>query len=449
MGASAFYAGLTGLNANAAALATIGNNLANTNTIGFKTGRTNFAQLFAPGAAAVNGAGVPQQIGLGVTVSGVQTLFTAGSLQPTDVVTDMALQGGGFFTLETQEGLSVFSRAGNFSFNSQGNLVNDNGFRVQGYTQKDADGKVVTTGVPQDIVIPAGLTAPPQASGYFQASMNLQNGATQPFVTGINVFDSLGAQHDVTLVMTPTSFAPTGAVWGWEARVPAADIAGAPTGPTDPEYIVVATGTMTFDGNGQLVANTMTGWTPPTTETPPIYDLPLVFDAANNTGWANGASAQTVTWNVVDPNIAAPQRVGLITGYDAPSEMDGLSTDGYGVGQLQSLAVSADGLIAGVFTNGQTLELGQLAVASFNNSAGLQNYYGNTYISSLGSGPPALGIAGTGGRGTVVSKALELSNVDITDQFTQMIVAERGYQANTKIITTMDQLAQETINIKR
>lgn len=436
-----FYSGLAGLKIHNAWLNVIGNNLANVNTVGYKASRANFSEMFSAsglagfnGGFGSNGAGSPFQVGMGVQLGSVQQLFTQGSLQPTEVATDLALQGGGFFMLRSADGLPVYTRAGNFGFDAEGFMVNPSGLRVQGFVDKDINGNIVPSGTPADIQIPAGLTAPPKITSYFSAQLNLNAGArvdntttagdeSEQFTTGISVFDSLGAEHDLTIVFTPVDTDTDGVLdqWDYEVRIPSSDLQA----PTTTPFQVLDSGTMTFDGNGVLTA--------------PTTNVPIAIP-----NYSNSASAQTVEWRVLD-SAGKP----VVSGYAGPSAMEGLTQDGYGVGRIRALAVDSDGLISGVFTNGQTLELAQMAVASFNNPGGLLKFGQNGFTSSLGSGPAAIGIANTGGRGEVASKTLELSNVDITEQFTDLIVAERGYQSNSRVITTQDQLLQEAINIKR
>lgn len=431
-----FYTGLTGLKAHSAALGVIGNNLANVNTVGFKSGRVGFSEMFTglSGGFSTNGAGSSFQAGLGVQLSGVQQLFHQGSLQPTEVVTDLALQGGGFFMMRDADGLPVYTRAGNFSFDNQGYLVDQSGLQVQGFLDKDAAGKIIPSGTPGAIQIPSGMTAPPQVTSFFRPEINLNSGArvantttgqqAETHSSGMSVFDSRGAQHDLTLLFTPIDTGTDGVAdqWSYEVRIPSADMA-APTGTNG--YDVLASGTMTFDGAGQLSA--------------PTANIDITIP-----GFANGANGQNVEWRLFDNNSKP-----VITGYAAVSANTGLTQDGYGVGRLRALAIDNDGVISGVFTNGQSLELSQLAVATFNNPAGLFKFGQNGYSASIGSGPAVLGPANTGGRGTVASRALELSNVDITEQFTDLIVMERGYQSNARVITTADQVLQEAIAIKR
>jgi flagellar hook protein FlgE len=438
MGQGSLYTGLSGLKAHSAAIDVIGNNLANVNTVGFKSARASFADVFNASQASVRGSGSVSQVGMGVQMTLAQQLFSQGSLQQTSSQTDMAIQGKGFFLLRGGDDRAVFSRAGNFSFDAEGYLVNPGGMKVQGYTERNAAGDIEASGEPRDIQIPVGLKAPPEATSYFRPHLNLNANAevddpatasvdeAETFSTSISVYDSLGKDHDVTLVFTPIDDTGNGNVdrWTWEARVPRSDV-DVPTAPGDPEYYVLDSGDITFDGDGNL--------------TGPAGNVPLSIPA-----WSNGASAQTVEWQV-----AGPSGDTVITGYSAPSALDSLSQDGFSVGRLDTLAVSENGVIEGVFTNGQTLALAQVALATFNNPEGLFRRGDNTYIASNGAGPAAIGGAQTGGRGSLVSGSLELSNVDITEQFTDLIVVERGYQSNSRMITTADDVLQETLSIKR
>lgn len=430
MSFSAFYTGLTGLKAHSVALNVIGNNLANVNTVGFKGSRVSFSELFAgaSGGFGVNGAGMPHQVGSGVQLAAVEQMFQQGSMQPSDINTDLSINGSGFFALKSSDGLPVYTRAGNFSFNAEGYLVDPSGNRVQGYTQRDSNGSIIATGQPTDILIPTGVTAPPESTSYFLQTMNLNANATvdNPATTGadesqffspsVSVYDSLGGEHNLTIKFNPVDTDADNHLdqWTYTAQIDGVNVPGA-----------TGSGTITFDSNGRLA-------TPAGNIT---FNLPA---------FANGAAAQTVEWRLYDSSNNP-----VVTGFQSDSAVADLSQNGYSSGRLQSLAVDDAGIISGVFTNGQTLQLAQISVASFNAPGGLLRMGNNTYAASLGSGPAALGTANSGGRGKVASRSLELSNVDITDQFTELIITERGYQSNSRIITTTDTMMQEALQLKR
>ena len=436
MSFGAFYAGLSGLQANSGRLNVIGNNLSNLNTVGFKTSRVTFEDIFSqPGSGGgVNGAGNPQQVGLGVQTSGIQQIYSQGSLQTTALVTDAALQGNGFFVLSDANGGQRFTRAGAFTFDKDGFLVNPAGHFLQGYTTLDPNGSVVSSGAIGNIQIPAGQTAPPQATSFVSSAINLDLNAivddpfttldeAEEFSTSVTVYDSRGARHVLTLNFRPVDTNSDGQVdeWSYEASVPGDEVAGGTPGTQFP----VGSGTMTFDGLGQLSS--------------PTGNVPLTIN------WNNGANVQTIDWQLFDQQNSQ----GLVTSFEGGSSVSSSNQDGFGVGQLRTLIIDQDGLISGIFTNGNTLELARFALANFNNLNGLLGSGQNSYVETIASGPPTIGAANSGGRGFVRSNSLELSNVDITQEFTDLIISERGYQANSRIITTTDSVIQEALSLKR
>jgi flagellar hook protein FlgE len=208
--------------------------------------------------------------------------------------------------------------------------------------------------------------------------------------------------------------------WTYQITVPGDEVVGGTAGTP----FVIGSGAMSFDANGQLVT--------------PAANVTLNFPA-----WTNGAAAQAVDWELFDGTS------GLITGFAAPSAVSSSTQDGFGAGELRSLLIDQDGLISGVFSNGVSRQLARLALASFNNENGLLRNGRNTYVETSSSGIATVGAANSGGRGAVVSGALELSNVDITEEFTDLIISQRGYQANSRVITTADEVIQESLNLKR
>lgn len=416
MSFGSFFAGLSGLQANSTRLQVVGNNLANLNTVGFKAGRANFQDIFT-GFTGVNGAGNPQQIGRGTQIATIDSVFSQGSLQSTSLLTDISIQGRGFFVLANQTGGQSYTRDGNFSFDASGNLVSSTGRFVQGYTQQDANGVVATSGTLSNIRVPTGLTAPPRATTEFNATINLSAAHAEPFTTSVTVVDSLGDRHDVTVTFTPTANARE---WDFEVTVPGAEVTGGTAGTPS----IVGTGTISFDADGNLnpVAN-------------PTVNIP---------GWTNGAAAQAIDWSLFDADGN-----GLLTQFSEQSAISASNQDGYGVGTLQTLIIDQDGLISGIFTNGANLQIARLALANFNNENGLVRDGASTFLATTVAGSATVGAANTGGRGATVSNSLELSNVDITQEFTEMIISQRGYQANSRIITTTDEIIQEALSLKR
>ncbi|MFQ5720040.1 MAG: flagellar hook-basal body complex protein [Acidobacteriota bacterium] len=426
MAFSSFFAGLSGLQAHASKLSVIGNNLSNVNTIGFKSSRSVFSDLFAQASsgAGVNGAGNPMQVGLGVLTGSIDRLFSQGSLQTTSLVTDMAIQGNGFFVVQDPTNARAFTRAGNFTFDRNGNLVTSAGQFVQGFTTRNAAGNITSTGAVSNINVPAGQTAPPQATTFVRPVSNLAADAAvgDTFSTTVSVFDSLGAQHDVTATFTSLGDINADNIpdWDMQVTVPGADVIGGTPGTP----FTLGSATLSFDSSGNLVSPA---------------NLSLATPA-----WANGAAAQTFTWELFDPSGAA-----AMTRFDGPSATSSISQDGASVGQLRALTVDSDGLMTGIFSNGRTLELAKLALATFNNPNGLLGQGANSFVETNASGPATVGGARSGGRGTITSNAVELSNADITQEFTDLIITQRGYQANSRIITTTDQVIQEALNLKR
>ena len=430
MGFSSFYSGLSGLQAHAARLNVIGNNLANVNTIGFKGGRMTFQDIYSQ---TIGGRGM--QVGLGVQIAGIDQLFSQGSLQTTGVVSDMALQGNGLFVLRDPNGTAMYTRAGSFQFDKDGFLVTPSGTVVQGFTTIGPNGQIIATGTPTDIQIPTGLTAPPRTTTNFTVVTNLNANArvddpatasfneAETFSTTVPVYDSLGGRHDVNTTFTPVDTNADGTLdqWTYDITVDGGQVTGGTAGTP----FSLASGVVQFDAQGQPTA-------------------PAGNVTFNIPAWSNGAAGQAVTWNVVASSGAAN-----LTGFVGTSATSSVLQDGFGVGQLSFLTVDSGGLMAGVFTNGETTPLAQVALATFNSTNGLIAVGQNNYVESQSSGPPAVGVANTGGRGALVSGALELSNVDITSEFTDLIVTERGFQANSRIITTTDQIMQEALNLKR
>jgi len=391
------------------ALSVISNNLANLNTIAYKAMSPIFSDLFYQQVGST-GAGNPVQIGVGALMSSVSSPATQGSIDSTGVPTDLAIQGDGYFLVELG-GLRVYTRAGNFSTDSEGRLINDEGGFVLGYP-------AVNGVLSQALTITGGQMYPPQSTTSMQVVMNLDGSASvgATFTTPVVVYDPLGAAHVLTYTFTKTA----ASTWDYEITIPAADLggSGAP--------VVVTSGTLTFDGTGQL--------------TSPAADVAGITIS----GFANGADDVVFTWRLYDD-----KNVPVVTQLAAPSAISTTRQNGFGGGTLLSFFITGDGIINGVLSNGQTLALGQVALATFSNTQGLLRRGANSYLATLSSGLPNVGTPGTGGRGTVMGGALERSNVDIAREFAQLIVAQRGYQANARAIITADEVTQEAINLKR
>jgi flagellar hook protein FlgE len=417
------FSAISGLRGHQIMMDVIGNNIANVNTVGFKSGRVNFQDILSQtlhGATAPQG-GLgsinPAQIGLGMTVAGIDVLQTQGNLQSTGKTTDMAIQGDAFF-IESDGSQTSYTRDGAFDIALDGSLANPaSGLKVQGW-QADAAGGIDITQPITNLTIPIGQRTTALATSNVTLSGNVDAGSAvaTSVPTTMTVFDSLGISHSVKV-----TFAKTGAnTWTWTAAKDAADtgitvtqIAADPA--ATPPVLPVNNGTLTFTSGGVFSASTGT--------------LHFVFpDGATTT----------------NPAINLAQ----MTQFSGTSQPTG-QTDGFTSGTLVTFAVGNAGQLSGVYSNGQTQVLGQIALANFLNSAGLLRAGQNNFAATSASGAANIGTAGTGGRGTVMTGALEMSNVDLATQFTGMITAERGFQANGRVITTSDEMLQELVNLKR
>jgi len=431
-----FYSSLSGLSTNAQALSVIGNDLANLNTIGFKGSNSSFQDLFnsAMGSSGTQGNGNPMQVGMGTRMGAISQNYSQGSFQSTGNVTDMALSGQGFFTLQNSTGGRSYSRAGNFTVDNSGALMDPNGNFVLGWNR--IGNALSTNGPIVPITLNMGTTSPPVATTSMTTTTNLNANAaifnpadpnpdtSSRYSVPVQVYDSLGQAHAVSITYTKT------AQNAWSYAITTDDQGDPSATPIIPPPVVTpATGTLTFDDNGNLTA--ASGSTL----------------AVTITGWTDGAAPMATTWNLTSDGTATG--TGLITQFAADSATSNATQDGFAAGNIRSLVVDKNGMITGNFTNGQTVALGQVAISTFSNMNGLSKIGDNTWGETLASGAPNIGPANQGGRGTILGSQLELSNVDVADEFTKLIIAQRGYQANSKIVTTSDQLLQETLNLKQ
>ncbi len=422
----------SGLVATGAALSVIGNNIANVNTVGFKGSRTDFSDLLS----AQGGGGSAGKIGLGTRIGRISASFTQGNIESTGRPTDLAIEGNGFFVVATGDG-NLFTRAGNFRLDSDGKLVTNQGLPVQGFALNDLESPV---GAPTNITVTGASSQPvPTTSislksnlradseliaGGFDATSFDSAYATSNFTTSINVFDSLGAKHTLNLFFTRTG----ANTWDYNVGVDAGDVGGTPGTLAPP----IGSGSLQFNEDGSL--NTLT-------ENAPVT---VTF---------TGASAQTIAVNFGTPNpdpIANPgEGIDGITQFAGPSAVGFQSQNGFGAGQLLSLEFSEAGIVTGVFDNGQTRPLFQLALARFTAPDALQPLGNSMYRESVDSGSPAIGTPESGGLGSIVAGAVELSNVAIAQEFIDLISTQRSFQANARVITSSDTLLNDLINIVR
>lgn len=411
---TSFSTALSALGAHATAVDVVGNNLANLNTPGFKSSTVSFYDLVTQSL----GAGLGEtQVGFGVGRPVTLRNFSQGAIQASNGALDAAIQGDGFLILKGRQGETVYTRGGNLIVDKAGNLLTGKGYRVQGWTE--VNGRLDTNGPVGDIVIPVGSIKAPQASTAFQFDMNLNAAATagppaDTFRTSIEIFDSLGGSHVVSVTFTKSA---TANQWDYSITIPDSSVS-APIAPL--------TGTLEFDSNGQLTA--------------PDATTDVTFNIA---GLANGASDINLTWNIY--NGQTPR----ITQYAQPSAVSANSQDGEPSAQLIRVGIGDGGRVLAQYSNGVQSAIGQLAMASIRNPESLVAVGDNAFQLSERSALPAIGTPGTGGRGSIIGGAVEASTVDIAREFTNLIVLQRGYQANTRVITTVDEISQETINLKR
>ena len=458
------YAGVSGLQNHQTRMDVIGNNISNVNTYGFKRGRVSFQDMISQ---QINGAarpteevgGVnPKEVGLGMSVASIDTIFTQGNLQTTGVSTDLAIQGNGFFVLKNGDE-TFYSRAGVFGVDSEGTLVNPaNGLRVQGWMAEDANGRQIvrTSATPTDIVIPVGQKDPPKATENVRYFCNLNKNTPEipenptadqllegTWQTEINIYDTYGNAHQVQMNFSKVPGNPN--QWNVSVNVDPDNAEFTQTrigfGTTDG---VANTYTLNFDNTGKLLS---------------------VADSAGNTSNPEGEIVLQASYNVADSNADAagnPYRhtfslsLGTIGSMeDTITQAASKSTtkdnfqDGYKLGYLDNFKIDQSGTITGVYSNGSVRTIGQVAMASFTNQGGLEKKGDNTYAESINSGMANIGESGTQGKGSMLAGTLEMSNVDLTEQLTDMIVTQRGFESNAKTIQTGDSMLETVINLKR
>lgn len=409
---ASFSVPLSGLQASSSALNVIGNNLANLNTDGYKNQTLSFGDLFSQ-MQGTSGNGDPIQIGSGVKIEGTSSNFTNGAVASTGTAANMALQGNGFFVV-SNKGVTSYTRNGDFSVNASGQLTSSDGEQVMGFPA--VNGTVSTTGVLAPISVNSNGTVPAAATTSFQADVNLDSASAvgTTFNTPIRVYDTLGTPQDLSIQYTKTATSS----WSYSVSLPGAATGSAAASTT------VAAGTLTFDATGQL--------------TSPSGTVPGI----NITGLADGAANMSLTWNL-NGTSGSP----TITQQNSASATTTATQNGFAVGTLTSYSVLSDGTVQGQYSNGQTLALGQVAVANFANPQGLTEVSGGNQQATSASGAAVIGQAGVGGNGTITGGAVEQSNVSLSTEFANMIVAQQSYDANAKVLTTLNQVDQSTMQI--
>ena len=458
------YSGVSGLQNHQVRMDVIGNNVSNVNTTGFKRGRVNFQDMISQQTAGAakpteeKGGVNPKEVGLGMTVASIDTVFTQGNLQSTGIATDVAIQGNGFF-LEKNGEKSYYTRAGAFSLDSNGTLVNPaNGYRVQGWMARQIDGETVlqTAASPEDLVIPVGSKDPAKATANVNFACNLNKntpeipeGANAADVakgtwnTEFKIYDSFGNTHLLSVDFVKVPGNPN----QWQATV-SIDRDNA-------QYTQTRIGLGTTDGmNDTFLINFDNTGT-----------LQSVVDSAGNVTNPAGEIILQASYAVPDANPnedGTPYRQTLninlgtigsqkdtVTQSASQSSTKAFYQDGYTMGYLDNFKIDSSGIITGVYSNGTNRTIGQLALATFANQNGLEKAGDNTYVESNNSGLANIGASGIAGKGSLLAGALEMSNVDLSEQFTDMIVTQRGFQSNAKTIQTADTLLETVLSLKR
>lgn len=414
---TAIFTGVTGLLAHQRRLDVVASNIANINTTGYRGSRVLFEDLFSQtlqgGTAATTSYGGtnPMQVGLGTTVASISVNHTQGSLMTTGVASDLAVEGHGFFIL-SDGSTNHYTRDGSFQLNANGVLVDPaTGLRVQGY-MADASGVIAGTGEPTDLVIPIGAQAIVQATENVALVGNLSSNAApgDTVERTIRVYDSLGTPRDIQLTFTKQA---ASGEWQWTAAS------------TDPDIdSVTASGTFSFDANGGFVG----------------------FSAGS--GDVSMSFVAGIPASPADPFEFTVDFASL-TQLSGDSDVTMEGQDGFQQGVLESFTIGRNGVINGVFTNGLMQDIGQVALAVFPNVGGLARSGSNMFDETPASGTAQVGLPNTAGRGEVAGGVLEQSNVDLATEFSNMIVTQRGFQANARTITVADTLLQETVNLVR
>jgi len=422
------YNGAAGLGSHSEAMGVISDNIANVNTVGFRSSRANFSDV-------LGGMMAGSRTGAGSRIGSVQTMFNEGSLLGTGNTTDLAISGDGFFMVDGSIGGidgRYYTRAGQFQIDEGGRLVNPAGLRVQGFGL-DASGAVGST--LGDLQIGLG-SLPPVATTTVGIDANLDAaqpidptpfdiadpGATSDFQNSVTVYDSLGNSHQLTMFFKKTVDTPTPS---WEVHVATA---GADLDPAvAQDFAVLATGTLDFDTSGVL-ANSSLG--------------------AINVQWA-GAAPAAIALDLGTPTSAGGSGIDGLTSYAGASAASLIEQDGSSTGELSDFEILANGTMQGRYTNGETRALGQIATATFANLDGLDRQGDAMFRAGSESGSPLVGTPDSSGSGAIVSGALEASNVDLAREFVSMIAVQRGFQSNSRSITTADEMLSELVNLKR
>lgn len=418
---STLYTGISGLKANSEAMSVTGNNISNSNTIGFKASSTLFSDVLSAKVASTSGS---SQVGRGVQIATVATIFKQGSFSATASATDLAIDGDGFFMVSAPDSVeNYYTRNGSFTFNNDGYLVNAAGYRVQGKLFED--GKL-SGGDPTDIKVDFNSQIPAKQTSALTLTTNLDSDSevmaafditdpenTSNYSTSTEIYDSLGGSHTATTYFTKTA----ANTWEWHMVVDSDELDPSVAASTD--LTEVGSGTLTFDTSGNLL-----------------------------TGGSGSTTAGAILWN---NGSSSGQQIGMTfdtTQRDNSSRVISQSQNGYPPGEVVEVSIDDEGTVIASYSNGDKINIARLTLATFNNAPGLEKNGGSLYSETAASGEPSVGTAGAS-QGYIYTNRLELSNVDLAQEFVDLITIQNGYSASSKVITTTDEMLQELINIKR
>lgn len=422
---SSFNIGVSGLHAAGQSMSIVGDNIANAGTFGFKGSRAEFQDMLAKSLKGIDGG---DQIGSGTKLAHITAKFTQGNINRTENITDLAVNGNGFFAIQTDKGRG-FTRDGSFHFDKEGHLINGDGHKVLGF-QANGDGEISQRIDPIKL---GNTTIPATPTAKVGMSMNLDSRAdvqqfdinnpekTSDFNTSIAVYDNVGTQRLVTVYFNKAADGQ----WDYHAAIPGEDAQGGQPG----TMVEMGTGSLQFDPKGNLQSETVT---------------------LNSFNFNKGAGQnQQIEFDFGKSIAEGGDGKEGSTQFGSESSIARHTQDGASAATLTSLSFNDSGVLSAAYTNGLTRDLAQVAVGKFENNEGLFKMGKNMFKETRKSGQAALGKPGKDGRGDILSKSIELSNVDIADEFINLMNSQRNFQANTKTITTADQMLQEVLNIKR
>lgn len=414
---------LSGLSAANDELDVISNNLANMSTTAYKTKSTSFSDSFYESLGS-SGSGDSIAVGTGVTVSATSTDFTSGSYSTASSSTDMAISGDGFFVVDDASGNQYLTRDGEFTEDTDGHLETSNGDYLMGYEATDG---TISSSTLTELVLPTnGTTISGTASTEFTITANLNSSASvgDSYTSTVTFYDSLGESHTATVTYTKTDSNE----WDYTVTMAETDF---DSSASSTDTATIASGTMTFDSSGNLT--TIDGATVSSSETATV--------ALSVSGLSDGASDLTLQWELLN---SSGDTVMTQTSADSSSSSD---SDGYEAGSYESFSISSDGTVSASYSNGESITVGQIVVATVANEQGLSSVGNNLYAVTSSSGTATLNTAGSGDAGTILDSELEESNVDISTEFADLIIAQRAFQANAKAITTFDSVTQSAIQM--